>query len=99
MKRIHDTRMAARSELYIAGYMSAFATLGRPELWARGRDRRAICRRVVGADETWEIVTYPEPAVCRPDEIAMLTARDGAAMSAGKLIQPVVEVDDGSWLD
>src|SRR5688572_16140917 len=86
MIRVHPTRPGARHALAQAGYGCAHSSPGRPELWVKGRERRAVLRRVVGADETWEVVAYPEPAVCRPDELAALTARDGAVLSAGVLL-------------
>lgn len=98
MIRVHPSRVAARTALGQAGYLIAHSSPGRPELWARDRDRRAVRRRIVGADVDWTIEAYPEPAVCTADELAALTARDGAVLSGG-LDMTVSIPDDSSWLE
>lgn len=98
MKRIHTTRLAARTALRELGYVVAFSSPGRPELWAKGNlDRRAVRRCIRGADVTWELVAYPEPSECAPGELAGLAARDGAVLSGGLDIENLVS-DDGAWL-
>lgn len=64
MKRVHDTRLAARTALVDAGYTVAHSAPNRPELWVKLTDsgsRCAVARVVEGADETWQVVAYPEP--------------------------------------
>ncbi len=102
MHRVHVTRLQARTELANAGFHNAFSTPGRPELWVKGRDRRAVQRRVIGADEAWLIVAYPEPAVCLPEQVASLYLRDGEVMQAGAIAlldSLAPETIAGSWLD
>jgi hypothetical protein len=101
MKHSHDTRLQARIVLAEEGYIVAFSSPGRPELWVKlsDSDRRcAIARVVEGADETWRIVAYPEPAVCGADEMPALLNRDGQVLQAGRLCETMPSVDD-SWLD
>ena len=80
--------------------MNAFSSPGRPELWAKGRERRAVQRRVKGADVEWEIVAYPEPAECTEAELPALTARDGRVLNGQRELDETVSLpDDGAWLE
>ena len=85
MNRTHPTRQAARTELSTAGYMSAFSSPGRPELWVKKGSRLAVARRVRGADEDWVILPYPEPATCTAEQAFELAKRDGVVLNGGVL--------------
>lgn len=85
MIKSHDTRAEARKAVVDDGYKSAFSSPGRPELWVKGKSRVAVARRVVGADESWVILTYPEPPCASPAEVIELAKRDGVVLNAGKL--------------
>jgi hypothetical protein len=87
MKRVHGTRLEARTTLGAEGYLVAFASPGRPELWVKPKtnSRMAVARQVEGADERWGIMPYPEPATATPAQAAELAKRDGVVLAAGVL--------------
>lgn len=75
-KHGHPSQVAARSELMKSGFVQAFSSPGRPELWCKPGDRRA--RFSVGRDaqNVWHIAPYPEPSSCLPSELGALNKRD-----------------------
>lgn len=89
MQLSHPDRQAARAELVAEGFTTAHNNPGRPELWAKSKDKRrfAIAREKGAGSETWHIVPYPEPAVCGPAEAQELAKRDGIVLQSG--IMPV----------
>jgi hypothetical protein len=96
--RLHETRELARRELVAEGYASGFSSPGRPELWIKGKSRKAVAQRIRGADMDWVIVPYPEPSNATPAQVRELAARDGLVLSAGKELQqdpdPVATITD-----
>lgn len=71
-----DSAQDARTYLYrTLGYAHAFSSPGRPMLWVKGKDRRAVARK---PDGLWYIVPYPEPATGIPDVVGELETRDAS---------------------
>ncbi len=101
-KRNHVTRLQARSELSTNGFVTAFSSPGRPELWARPKDRKsrfAIQRENRQRSQRWHIIDYPEPATCTPDALAELTARDGVTLNDLGTHYPGQIVSEFAWMD
>lgn len=86
MNRVHPSRGAARTALKEDGYLNGFSSPGRPELWVKGKSRMAVAQRIVGADEDWVIVPYPEPSGATPLEVIELAKRDGIVLNGGKVM-------------
>jgi len=84
MKTTHATRIEARTTLVEEGFQHAFSSPGRPELWIKGKLRKAVARRTIEADQDWVIVDYPEPSVCRAVDLPALVERDGYLLVNGK---------------
>ena len=105
-KRNHVTRLSARTELTDYGFVTAFSSPGRPELWCKPKDKNhrfAVQRETRARSERWHIIPYPEPSTCLPEELAELTARDGVVLNGdtGRVIVPgqMTVESEFDWID
>ena len=101
-KRNLVSRLDARTELSEHGFVSAFSSPGRPELWAKPKDRKsrfAVQREKRARTDRWHIVTYPEPSTCLPDMLAELTARDGVVVDEHGTHYPGQLVSEFAWME
>lgn len=103
-KRNHVTRHEVRKELCDAGFVTAFSSPGRPELWCKPGDKKqrfAVQRETLKRSERWHIVPYPEPSTCNAEKLIELTARDGVVLIADQDIAPgqLTVESEFEWMD
>lgn len=110
-KRNHVTRQSVRKELCDNGFVTAFSSPGRPELWCklgvRGKpvkekQRYAVQRETRARSERWHIIPYPEPATCTPEQLPELTVRDGVVLNGdtGRIVPGQMTVEsEFDWID
>lgn len=103
-KQNHVTRSSVRKELLDHGFVTAFSSPGRPELWCKPGDksqRFAVQRETLGRSERWHIVPYPEPAACNPEQLMELTVRDGVILNGDQGLAPgqITVESEFEWMD
>lgn len=95
--RDHESRAAVRKHLIDNGFVDAFTSPGRPELWLKPGSpklRYAVQRERSDEGERWHIIPYPEPSVCSSQKVRELAARDGVLLNG-----PQKKEEEFGWLD